>query len=184
MIFSVRIVGGALTLGMLSLLGATAAMAEDQKFATPVGTIVIDVDPQWRPAEVQVEGMSGLAFEVGSGGRTMNFALMANDEGSQDAIDPAVVRKLAEDWRKEEMANKVTVSEIKDLTGRHVSGHYFHAKAAPGARPTGGEFTSMIAGVILTGSMPLIFTVAWNEGGEAVADRAFASVKGLRFVSR
>jgi hypothetical protein len=160
------------------------AVAEERKYATPVGAVIVDIDSGWRQVEAEIEGMSGIAFEVGSGGRTMNFMLMANDDASTDAIDPAAVRKLAEDWRKEEMANKVTVSEIRDLTGKHVSGYYFQGKGAPGAKPTAGEFTSMIAGVILTGTMPLIFTVAWNEGGEAPADRAFAAVKGLRFASR
>jgi hypothetical protein len=171
----------------LSLLScgfaASPVYAEDQKFETPVGTIVIDVDPQWRPAEMTAEGMSGIAFEVGSGGRTMNL-LLGTVDGVDEQFDAAGVRNLVEELRKSEETEGKSTTEVRGYTGSATNGFYFLVTGAPGIVPKAGEFRWMITGLVITRNAPLVFTVAWNEGGKAVADRAFASVKGLRFVSR
>jgi hypothetical protein len=183
MIAAFRDANRALALLALTWLGAGDAMAEDQKFATPVGTIVIDVDSQWRPAEMTAEGMSGIAFEVGSGGRTMNL-LLGTVDGLDERFDAAQVRKLVEELRKSEDTGGKSTTEVTDYTGRATNGSYFQVTGAPGIAPKEGEYRWMITGMVATDNAPLIFTIAWNEGGKAVADRAFASIKGLRFASR
>jgi hypothetical protein len=168
---------------MSSGFAASPVFAEDQKFVTPVGTIVIDVDSQWRPAEMTAEGMSGLAFEVGSGGRTMNL-LLGTVDGLDERFDAAEVRKLVEELRKSEGTDGKSTTEVTDYRGSATNGSYFQVTGVPGIAPKEGEYRWMITGMVVTDNAPLIFTIAWNEGGKAVADRAFASVKGLRFVSR
>jgi hypothetical protein len=174
---------GIAILSLLSCgLAALPVRAEDQKFASPVGTIVIDVDLQWRPIDMAAEGMSGIAFELGAGGTTMNFMLGTVD-GLDERFDAAEVRKLAEEMRKSEVTEGKTTSELRDYRGSRANGVYFQATGTPGVAPKAGEYRWMIAGVVVTDSAPLIFTIAWNEGGKPAADRAFASVKGLRFAN-
>jgi hypothetical protein len=172
---------------LLSLLScgfaAAPVCAEDQKFATPVGTIVIDVDSQWRPAEMTAEGMSGIAFEVGSGGRTMNL-LLGTVDGVDERFDAAGVRNLVEELRQSEETDGKSTTEVTDYTGSATNGFYFVVTGVPGTTPRAGEYRWMITGMVVTDNAPLVFTIAWNEGGKAVADRAFASVKGLRIARR
>lgn len=163
---------------------AAPAAAEDRKFETPAGVVVVDIDSQWRSTQPTAEGMSGIAFETGPGGRSMHFMLVTGDEVENDTFTAAEVRKLTEQLRESEATGGKTVTEIRDLAGGRVSGYYFQVNGVPGAVLRAGEYKWMISGILVTRSTPLFFTVAWSEDGKAAADRAFAAVRGLRFADR
>jgi hypothetical protein len=170
--------------GALLWLGVADAMAVERKFETRIGIVTVDVDADWRIVNAEPEDASGISFELGRGGQTMQFFLGTTNEPGNQEISPAAARKLVEDVRTDEIAEGFKADEVSAFTGSQFSGYYFRETGVPRPTPRPGEYTWQIVGVLVTPSAPLLFTIAWNDGGKAAADRAFAAVKQLKLSKR
>ena len=166
-----------------SLLLVGGVVSAERKFETPIGRIVLDTDPAWKDLRPVPGGLNGIAFEMGSGARAMQFVLATVEEAGQN-VDAPTVRKLTEELRRAESNGHITVSELKSFAGSRLTGYYFEATGVPGTRLAPGEYRRMIEGFIYTNSFPLAFTIAWNEEGAAAAARAFDAVKRLEIQGR
>lgn len=176
-----RHAGRALIAVAVSWLAPGEATAAERKFETPIGMIVIDAEPAWKDLRPVPGGVNGIAFEVGSGERNMQLVLATLDDAGQN-VDAQTVRKLAEELRQLEVADGVDLSELRSFTGSPLIGFYYQGTGAASAKPKPGEYKNMIAGLIYTNSFPLMFTIAWNDGGKSAADRAFDAVKRLKIL--
>ena len=159
------------------------AAAAERKFETPIGMIVIDTDPAWKDLRPVPGSVNGVAFESGKGESAMQLVLATVEEAGQN-VDAQTVRKLAEETRKSEVAGGLRVSDLKSFTDSKLTAFYYEGTGPTGAKPKPGEFERMIAGYIYTNSFPLVFTIAWNDGGKAAADRALDAVKRLSISGR
>jgi hypothetical protein len=169
----------------LASLGFANAEAAERTFETPIGTIVLDTASDWKDLRPVPGDLNGVAFQVGAEGRTMQFILATIDEAIDEMFTAEECRELAELMRKEEIKNNVVVSDrVQSLVGKVFAGGYFTARGRTSAVPKSGEYEHMYSGAISTGSAPLVFTIAWNDGGKIAADRALSAVSGLRLRSR
>jgi hypothetical protein len=160
-------------------LGVADAEAAERIFETPIGTIVIDTASDWQDLRPVPGDLNGIAFQVGVEGRTMQIILATIDEMLDEKFTAAECRELAELMRKDEIKNNVVVSDqARSFTGAEFSGGYFTLR---GRKPTkAGEYEHGYSGVISKGTAPLVFTIAWNDGGKIAADRALSALSGLR----
>ena len=166
---------------MLACVVATAGAVE-RKYETPMGLIVVDVDAAWKMMGQVPPAINGIGFEQ-DGGRTMQFVLGSLNEMPPDGTDIVGLRKVAEALRLSEKADGLVVSDsLLSLSGPQFRGYYFVATAKRKTLPE--HFDKMYSGLVLAGSNPIAFTIAWNEGGEDAAKRALGAVERLKLVPR
>jgi hypothetical protein len=127
------------------------------------------------------DGMQGIGFETDRG-RTMQFLLGTIEQLPQGTADAGTLRMLANDMRKSDAADGLRVSDdLLALSGPNFRGYYYLATNP--ASPAPGDYKQMYVGFIAVGSNPLMFTIAWNAGGKAAADRALQTLNRLRIRS-
>ncbi|MBC8026769.1 MAG: hypothetical protein H7Y89_12310 [Steroidobacteraceae bacterium] len=180
---SLRDASHALVVATALWLAIGDAASAERKFETPIGMIVIEIDPAWKDLRPVPGGVNGIAFEVGSGERAMQLVLATVEEAGQN-VDTQTVRELAEEVRKSELEEGLRVSELQSFTDSKLIAFYYEGTSPAGAKLKPGEYKGMIAGYIYTNSFPLVFTIAYNGEGKAAADRAFDAVKRLKIVGR
>jgi len=155
------------------------ASATEHEYDTPLGVIVVDVDPNWKEVARMPDGMEGIGFETDSG-RIMQFLLGSIAELPNGSADAGTLRLLANDMRRSDANDGLKVSDdVLALSGPNFRGYYYLA-TNPAAVPAPVDYQQMYVGFVAIGSTPLMFTIAWNSGGKAAADRALATLNRLR----
>lgn len=168
-------------IAMLIVLGN--AMAAESRYATPLGTVVVDVDSNWSEMSSMPDALEGIGFEVDNG-KVMQFMLGILEDLPPGSADAGTLRQLTNDLRRSDAEDNLTVSdEVMSLSGLNFRGYYYLA-TNPASVPAPGDFKHMYTGFIAFGSDPLLFIIAWNAGGKTAADRALATLKRLRIERR
>lgn len=176
--------------GRSRLLGIVAmffaihdAAAVENKYATPLGTVIIDVDYSWSEMSSLPDGLEGIGFEV-DGGKVMQFMLGTHEDLPSGAADAGTLRQLTNDLRRSDEAENLKVSEeVMSLNSGSLRGYYYLA-TNPAMMPAPGDYKYMYTGFIAVGSDPLMFIIAWNAGGKSAADRAIAALNRMRVERR
>jgi hypothetical protein len=162
---------------MFFAIGEVAAA--ENRYTTPSGILIIDVDSNWSEMSSLPDGLEGIGFELDDG-RMMQFMLGTHEELPPGAADAGTLRQLTNDLRRSDEAENLEVSEdLMSLSGPNFTGYYYLA-TNPAAMPAPGDYKFMYTGFIAVGSDPMMFIIAWNAGGKSAADRALASLKRLR----
>jgi len=153
--------------------------AVEKTYETPIGVLTIDVDSSWSEMSEMPDALNGIGFEI-DGGDTMQFMLGQHEDLPAGSANSGTLRMLTNDLRKIDAGEGLKVpEEVTSFSGRNFTG-YFYLATNPASMPAAGDYKFMYTGFIAVGSTPLMFLIAWNQGGKTAADRALASLDRLK----
>lgn len=169
------------------LLITSASMAADKSITMDTGDVVtLDWGADWivgtnppdsPPGTLTIHGPDAASWRIIVGPLPPHPTLTA-DAGNLRMYVRWMARGL-------ENSGASVDEEPKPFQGRVAKGLYFKAhdgrkKTKAQIRKVGGDFTEAFVGAMNVGSRPYVFEVNWIQGGEAAANKAFASVKNLK----
>jgi hypothetical protein len=163
---------------------AAPSVAVERKLDVAAGTLVVDVDANWQPANDMSSEVSDVAvgFKLGDGS-TMRWLFAPANDAPAGSGKPAQMRELTLAL-KEELAKQNAEFRgdgLLEIRTDHAIGYYVDAVDP---RPKPGEYEFMMTGWVAVDSFPVMFNIVWNRGGERAAQRALDAVRGMRLRQR
>ena len=163
----------------LTFFASGFVAAGENRYETPVGIVIVDVDSNWSEMSSLPDGLEGIGFHVDNG-KTMQFVLGTFKDLPAGGIDRSTLRALTNNLRHKHAEKKFAVSEeLLTLSGSNFTGYYYLA-TDPASMTAPGRYKNQYTGFISVGSSPMMFMIGWNSGGKTAADRALATLNRMR----